>query len=372
MLVGRESCVDKGANNKYSKLVVISKWQNLCNCDWIVGVEVENVGERSVSNIFLCLVNKNPGVLQSRSNACITSENTKECERNSEEHAISNNTLSLAPGQKVTIATSSRIPDYTYERHFSAGLMLSWKQKDDGYHHAQYCGEIVLSVDDVLNHETKKLFVEPHVCRHLALSHLETQLIVTARNTNTSGAIELLKSKMDVCQYCSMVSSFGAKYHFRTSLLNAVHVSLVGVQNSAIITIFTRDYSQLFMAFYMLNQYLPDDIRWLPLRNPKLISFAAKCVKEEVVLSVKKMTNLLKIESKTNLETGDDDLTSEKNEETSIKRRKLSDLKDNVQRQYGRTLDLSDCLRTFSDICCYVLKTEQTFESFMLLWKTVK
>lgn len=104
-------------------------------------------------------------------------EYTERPQRNVEkEPRLVNNTSKLVPGQKITMTTTSRIPVYGRDRLCTCGLMLSWKQVEENHNFAQFCGKMTLSVDDVLNTERRTLSNRLRVCRHLALSFLETQV----------------------------------------------------------------------------------------------------------------------------------------------------------------------------------------------------
>ena len=51
-----------GSQRTCSKLAVLSKWQDLSDCDWIVGLEIENVGERLAQTVSLGTVLVHSGI----------------------------------------------------------------------------------------------------------------------------------------------------------------------------------------------------------------------------------------------------------------------------------------------------------------------
>lgn len=128
----------------------------------------------------------------------------------------------------------------------------------------------------------------------------------------------------------------------------------------------------------MLKKNLPDDVTCQPFRNQELYGNVMKCMEEEVISSIRKLTNLFKLKVEENLGASDVELASEtleKIKEISVKRRKLSQLRDSVQRHYDGNVNLGDCLREFSDICYNLLTTRQTFIRkliFMLLCSSAK
>lgn len=97
--------------------------------------------------------------------------------KNWNELQLHNNVSNLVPGERLAITTTTVIPNYTCEPRLGVALMLSWKQGTECNYVAQIFGEMILSVQDVLNPETRKPIFQTRVCcQHLSLSTLETQV----------------------------------------------------------------------------------------------------------------------------------------------------------------------------------------------------
>lgn len=96
--------------------------------------------------------------------------------KNWNELQLHDNVSNLVPGERLAITTTTVIPNYTCEPRFGVALMLSWKQGTEGNYVAQIFGEMILSVQDVLNPEARKPIFQSRVCQHVSLSTLETQV----------------------------------------------------------------------------------------------------------------------------------------------------------------------------------------------------
>ena len=318
----------------HPKMIVRSKWQEITNSKWIIGIDIENSGQRAVSDVSLCIVSHTSGYFISSSKILPSEIQIK----NQGKQALSS-------GEKTTLVAITLLPNFSFENHVTVSLMLTWKHGKDEYQ-SQFCGNMTLLIEDVIKGSKRN-------CLHAAFSSLKTQIMISLANCDIRNVTEVLKSKMDTCQQSSSCDKYHLKYPFATTL-----VSWTSNKSALVMNIFTRDYNELCMCLRLLQHQLPDNLTWSLSGTNLALELVMTTIENEICFILEEVNTLLKAPTITVRTSEIEVIAVEESEEIPVKRRKVFQPKRGVDNQ---TVDPTICWKFFSDICSYACNTDDVF-----------
>lgn len=316
-----------------SALNVKEIWQRILYDQWLIGVDVENTGERTVCDLTVGLVSCQSMDTSYLSKTAYCSNHRYQCQQRKKgdssdsfqfpslkkkrlEHPQPLTDLQqLSPGNQTSLTAVCSLPRFALFDSCTMNVVVTWRSYHDNGstdQHAMHCGQVTLCVAQVVDKslqlnrslDSKSLNQDIAALRSVSI---ETELVLQRSISKPHHIIALLKSS--VKEVPVIQTRTGGRKDIYGQLISVLHESgpLGGTGifpkndlQEGKVTLITRNKDQVFLLLHRLRQILPDDVRILadPERDISAVKNSLTAINQEITNLEQNLRNMLQKSSK--------------------------------------------------------------------------
>lgn len=311
-----------------SALNVKEIWQRILYDQWIIGVDVENIGARAVCDLTIGLVSSqtmdtsySSKTVYCSDHRCHHQHPKKEESSDSVQSPISKkkkvehsqpltDLQQLSPSNQTRLTAVCSLPRFTLSDRCPMSVVMTWRS----YHgngsieqHSMHCGHVTLCAAQVMdgslqvsrNLDSKSFHQDIAALRSVSI---ETELLLQGSISRPHHMIALLKSSIKEVPVVQREPGdhndiFGQLISVlrENGPLCGTGIFLKDELQRGKVTLITRNKNQVFLLLHRLRQILPDDVRILA--DPELdfthVKNSLSAINQEITNLEQNLRNML-------------------------------------------------------------------------------